>query len=138
MPGVNEQSEPAQGRLSISSLAPAATRLGFAGSTATLGSFCLFCGDGLGGLPLVTSVSASAPATLIPAIATATANAGTACLYTEPPFSVHALCGAAYYSRGRFDDGFGGFVTVGTFRGFDSHRLDYFPKGAPTRALRAE
>src|ERR671933_1014588 len=42
---------------SISSLAPAAAMLGSIGFTATAGSFCLFCGNGVDGLPTVTSVS---------------------------------------------------------------------------------
>ena len=42
---------------------PAATTLGLVGSTATAGSFCLFCGNGVMGLPTVTrdSVAACAP-----------------------------------------------------------------------------
>src|SRR5512132_1229171 len=42
---------------SISSLAPAAKTLGWAWSTATAGSFCLFWAKGLVGLPTVTRVS---------------------------------------------------------------------------------
>src|SRR3954454_22800903 len=51
---------------SISSLEPAATMVGTYGLTATAGSFCLFCENGDGGLPVVTRVSsvvAVAPAT---------------------------------------------------------------------------
>src|SRR5581483_2683005 len=59
-PGVNGQSLPSQGARSISSFDPAATTLGLLGSIATDGSFCLFCGKGDAGLPLVTSESALA------------------------------------------------------------------------------
>src|SRR5436190_21486939 len=55
-----------QASMSTSSLTPAAAMLGMYGLTATAGSFCLFCENGDGGLPLVTRVSsvvAVAPAT---------------------------------------------------------------------------
>src|SRR5919199_343910 len=42
---------------SISSFTPAAAIEGTAGFTATAGSFCLFCGKGVVGLPTVTRVS---------------------------------------------------------------------------------
>src|SRR5215212_11479151 len=59
-PGVNGQvvSSPAlHASMSISSLAPAAKMLGWAWSTATAGSFCLFWENGLVGLPTDTRVS---------------------------------------------------------------------------------
>jgi hypothetical protein len=59
-PGVNGQvvSSPAlHASMSISSLAPAAKMLGWAWSTATAGSFCLFWENGLEGLPTDTRVS---------------------------------------------------------------------------------
>src|SRR5215217_6006044 len=59
-PGVNGQvvSSPAlHASMSISSLAPAAKMLGWAWSTATAGSFCLFWENGLVGLPTETRVS---------------------------------------------------------------------------------
>src|SRR5215216_2415441 len=59
-PGVNGQvvSSPAlHASMSISSLAPAARMLGWAWSTATAGSFCLFWENGLVGLPTDTRVS---------------------------------------------------------------------------------
>src|SRR3954471_19674594 len=58
---------------SISSLEPAATMSGTNGLTATAGSFCLFCEDGDGGLPLVTRVSSVVA--VAPAIPTANATA---------------------------------------------------------------
>src|SRR5512133_1416120 len=59
-PGVNGQvvSSPAlQASMSMLSLAPAAKMLGWAWSTATAGSFCLFWEKGLAGLPIDTRVS---------------------------------------------------------------------------------
>src|SRR5947209_120888 len=56
-PVVKGQELPEHGARSISSLAPAATISGFDALTATLGSFCLFRGKGVGGLPTLTSVS---------------------------------------------------------------------------------
>ena len=44
----------AQVSMSISSFAPAASTFGCAGSMATAGSFCLFCENGVLGLPTVT------------------------------------------------------------------------------------
>jgi hypothetical protein len=46
-----------QASMSTSSLAPAASTVGFDAFTATAGSFCLFCENGPGGLPTVTSAS---------------------------------------------------------------------------------
>src|SRR5690348_9668227 len=43
--------------MSISSLAPATRMFGWFASTASAGSFCLFCENGEGGLPTVTRVS---------------------------------------------------------------------------------
>src|SRR4029453_9383661 len=62
MPGVNGHvlsSRLLHASMSISSLAPAAAMLGSAGFTATAGSFCLFCGNGVDGLPIVTNVSSA-------------------------------------------------------------------------------
>src|SRR5206468_9754648 len=60
MPGVNGHvvSFPAlHASRSMLSLAPAARMFGWFASIATAGSFCLFCENGLGGLPMVTRVS---------------------------------------------------------------------------------
>src|SRR5215218_2289137 len=59
-PSVNGQSVsgPAlQASMSMLSLAPATTTSGWFASIATAGSFCLFCENGLGGLPFETRVS---------------------------------------------------------------------------------
>src|SRR5712692_370511 len=56
-PCVNGQLLPAQGARSISSFEPAAKMVGSLAATASAGSFCLFCGNGVEGLPTVTSVS---------------------------------------------------------------------------------
>src|SRR5919197_5415086 len=59
-PSVNGQvlgSPAAHDSRSISSLEPAATMVGRLASTATDGSFCLFCANGVAGLPTDTSVS---------------------------------------------------------------------------------
>src|SRR5262245_9614312 len=59
-PGVNGQSlsGPAlQASMSMLSLAPAARTLGWAGSIAIAGSFCLLAENGLAGLPTLTRVS---------------------------------------------------------------------------------
>src|SRR4051812_5000611 len=56
-PCTNGQSAPTQGPSSISSFEPAASTEGLVGSTATVGSFCLFCGNGEGGLPVLTRAS---------------------------------------------------------------------------------
>src|SRR4051794_22099916 len=58
-PCTNGQSPPTQGGSSISSFEPAASTLGLVGSIATVGSFCLFCGNGDGPLPVLTSASAA-------------------------------------------------------------------------------
>ena len=47
----------AQASMSISSLAPATTVFALVGSTAIVGSFCLFWENGVGGLPFETSTS---------------------------------------------------------------------------------
>src|SRR5436190_10291544 len=60
MPGVNGHvvSFPAlHASRSMLSLAPEARMFGWFASIATAGSFCLFCENGLGGLPMVTRVS---------------------------------------------------------------------------------
>src|SRR6059058_6322084 len=51
---------------SISSLAPDTTMFGWAASIATAGSFCLFCENGVTGLPTLTRVSAGGDATAAP------------------------------------------------------------------------
>ena len=59
-PGVNGQVfavPAAHDSRSISSLEPAATTLGSLASMATAGSFCLFCENGVAGLPTDTMVS---------------------------------------------------------------------------------
>ena len=59
-PSVNGQvlSGPAlQASMSMLSLAPATATLVWLGSMATAGSFCLFCENGLVGLPMLTRVS---------------------------------------------------------------------------------
>src|SRR5438874_10675390 len=77
-PGVNghELSVPAlHASMSTSSLAPAASTLGWLASTARAGSFCLFCENGPVGLPTVTRVSADpALAPIEPAISPARAT----------------------------------------------------------------
>src|SRR5438094_10271801 len=71
-----ELSVPAlQASMSISSLAPATRTLEACASTAMAGSFCLFCENGVVGLPTVTRVSvepASAPTEAVASPATAT------------------------------------------------------------------
>src|SRR6478609_6670054 len=59
-PGVNGHvlSVPAlHASMSISSLEPATSTLGCSASIATAGSFCLFCENGVNGLPTVTRLS---------------------------------------------------------------------------------
>src|SRR4051812_50025668 len=66
-----------QASMSMLSLAPAATTFGWFASIATVGSFCLFCENGLGGLPEETSVSppvAAATATIARAASTTAAR----------------------------------------------------------------
>src|SRR5260370_21453644 len=63
--------------MAMLSLDPATTTDGLCASIATAGSFCLFCENGDGGLPTVSSVpvaggSASGAATAVPAMATTT------------------------------------------------------------------
>src|SRR5437867_6927095 len=63
------------------SLAPAASTFGLCASTASAGSFCLFCENGDGGLPTLTRVSpppvASAPGTPNRVAPTASAQSAT-------------------------------------------------------------
>jgi hypothetical protein len=68
-PGVNGQGDSSvakivvpHGAMSISSFAPAARMLGLEASIATAGSFCLFCGNVVSGLPTVTRASVAAAA----------------------------------------------------------------------------
>src|SRR5260370_4326738 len=68
---------------SMLSLAPATTTDGSCASIATAGSFCLFCENGVTGLPTVTSVpvsggSATGAAAPVPAPATTRNNAAPA------------------------------------------------------------
>src|SRR4030088_1733115 len=62
MPGVNGHWVPLHGARSISSLEPETSTFGWLASTARAGSFCLFCGNGVGGLPTVTCESVVATA----------------------------------------------------------------------------
>src|SRR6478609_8227343 len=66
----------AQDSSSISSLAPTATMFGWWASMATAGSFCLFCENGVTGLPTETLVSlvGEALAAPTPAVLVTTAN----------------------------------------------------------------
>jgi hypothetical protein len=65
--------------MSTSSLAPAATTLGLWASTATAGSFCLFCENGVDGLPIDTSASGGGGTAVAGAVLVrATANAAAA------------------------------------------------------------
>src|ERR671924_1572452 len=93
MPGVNGHVTSLrllQASRSTSSLAPAAAIDGSIGFTATAGSFCLFCGNGVDGLPTVTSVSeplgvaAATPTTSASAPSAATV-AVTSFLMNAPP-----------------------------------------------------
>src|SRR5436190_6396429 len=81
MPGVNGHvvgSPALQASMSMLSLEPATRTFGLFASTASAGSFCLFCENGDGGLPTLTSVSGlNAPATAVRTSA-ATATSGTA------------------------------------------------------------
>src|SRR5436305_14823330 len=78
-PGVNGHvvSSPAlQASMSMLSFAPAASEFGMCASTASAGSFCLFCENGVDWLPVLTSVSglsanAAGTATVTPAATTA-------------------------------------------------------------------
>src|SRR5262249_50207567 len=78
---------PTQGPSSISSLEPAASTLGFVGSIATVGSFCLFCGKGAVG-PLVTRASTAAWATAGAAPIPSTIRA----MRKRPCFSIRTSC----------------------------------------------
>ena len=60
--------------MSMLSLAPATTTAGSLGSMATAGSFCLFCENGLGGLPMLTRVSCAAAGPASAATRTVAAN----------------------------------------------------------------
>src|SRR5436190_17489904 len=52
-----------QASMSMLSLEPAARMFGWLASTATAGSFCLFCENGVTGLPTVTNASVDAALT---------------------------------------------------------------------------
>src|SRR3954454_22432613 len=85
-PAVNGQvfgAPAAQDSSSISSFEPAATTFGLLGSIATAGSFCLFCENGVGGLPTETSTSVggAAEATATPVKAAAAAAAASSTKY---------------------------------------------------------
>ena len=54
--------------MSISSLLPETRTLGWLASIAMAGSFCLFCENGAGGLPLLTKTSVPAPSAVVAAI----------------------------------------------------------------------
>src|ERR671936_1908504 len=65
-----------QASMSTSSFTPAAAIDGSIGFTATAGSFCLFCENGVDGLPTVTSVSE--PLGVAPTTPTTSASAPSA------------------------------------------------------------
>ncbi len=67
-----------QASMSMLSLAPAARTVEWLGSTATAGSFCLFCENGLGGLPAFTRTSWAAAGTASTATSPAVANVASA------------------------------------------------------------
>src|SRR5882757_1625913 len=89
IPWTNGQSPPTHGPSSISSFDPAARTLGLVGSIATVGSFCLFCGKGVGGLPVLTSASTAACA----ATGTAPIDSTTRETTNQPRFSIRSSCG---------------------------------------------
>ena len=66
-----------QSSKSMLSLAPATTTFGWFASIAIAGSFCLFCENGLGMLPTVTSESEPGAAPAITAMLKASAAATT-------------------------------------------------------------
>lgn len=72
--------------MSMLSLTPAAMTFGWFASIAIAGSFCLFCENGVSGLPTVTSVSplAAAANETMPS-ATAVASAKSAIFLISPP-----------------------------------------------------
>src|SRR5579859_2464074 len=90
MPGVNghDVSLPAlQASSSISSLEPAARIVGLFALTAIAGSFCLFCENGVGGLPLLTSTSPPTAAAEIVAVRANSIATGTAqSFFISTPF----------------------------------------------------
>src|SRR3954449_9874558 len=64
--------------MSTSSLDPATSTSGWLASLAIVGSFCLFCENGRGGLPLLTKTSGlNAPAVPTPAHMTPAPQTGT-------------------------------------------------------------
>src|SRR6266699_3934921 len=89
IPGVNGQvvSAPAlHASSSISSFEPAARMFGVFAFTASAGSFCLFCENGVGGLPTLTSVSRPTATTDIVVARANTAAIGTAqSFFMNPP-----------------------------------------------------
>src|SRR3954451_15150409 len=100
-PCTNGQSAPTQGPSSISSFDPAARTLGLVGSTATVGSFCLFCGNGLGGLPVLTNASAAAWATAGAAPKASTTRATT----NRPCFNISDLLSRNFSPPGHYRSG---------------------------------
>src|SRR4029077_4189353 len=66
-PCVNGQEFPLHPATSISSLEPATSTLGEWASTAMVGSFCLFCGNGAAGLPTLIRVSSGAALAIVDA-----------------------------------------------------------------------
>jgi hypothetical protein len=89
-PAVNGQvvgSPALQASMSMLSLDPAASTSSWFASIATAGSFCLFCENGLGGLPTETSRSPGTPTALGTASASAAATAPSSerFLFMGPP-----------------------------------------------------
>src|SRR3954451_23658196 len=81
--------------MSISSFAPATRTVGWLASLAIAGSFCLFCENGLGGLPFLTSTSGlKAPAVPAPAHRTPIATTGTRSNFRIDHSSVWLTSGA--------------------------------------------
>src|SRR4051794_4856915 len=95
-PWTKGQSPPTQGPSSISSFDPEARTLGLVGSIATVGSFCLFCGNGLGGLPVFTSASTAACATAGAAPIASTTSPTT----NRPRFCICSSCVPVTSPRG--------------------------------------
>src|SRR3954452_14671021 len=100
-PWTNGQSPPTHGPSSISSFEPAARTVGLVGSTATVGSFCLFCGNGLGGLPVLTSASTAAWATAGAAPMASATRATT----NRPRFNISDLLSRCFSPPGHYRPG---------------------------------
>ena len=81
---------------SISSFTPAAAMLRSAGLTATAGSFCLFCGNGVVGLPTVIRVSAPF------GVAAATPTTSASALTASAVAAINLLISPLLRKRGRY------------------------------------